>query len=142
MTTILRSPVQIGSVTYDASPLSDEAKDALDEWVRMKYRQRIAPMIEELSGAAQQAMIREVLNELPTLTFVSHKGAKFMGTVEGMARLLYEMIRPNHKDVKYETLCKDMVDPENIIRAKDKFRELQQLNQLEKAPEEGKVQGS
>lgn len=142
MTTILRSPVTIGDTTYDASPLTDEAKDALDEWVRMKYRERVAPMLNELDGNALVVMTREVLSELPTLSFMSQRGSKYIGTVEGMARLFYEMIRPNHPDVKYETLCKDMLNPEHVNRAKEKFRELQQLDKPATEVQAGKAQGS
>ena len=123
--------------TYDASPLSDSGRDAMDEWVREKYRERMAPMLNMLTGDALLAAMNTMMKTLPTLSFVSEEGAKFVGTVDGMARLVYEMIRPNHPDVSYDVLRGEMTSPEHIRRANSKFRELEQLDAA-KATNEGK----
>ena len=101
----------------------------MDEWVREKYRERMAPMLNMLTGDALVAAMNRTMSTLPTMSFVSNEGAKFVGTVDGMARLVYEMIRPNHPDVTYETLCAEMTNPEHVRRANQKFRELEGLDQ-------------
>lgn len=131
-----RSPLRIGDRVYDASPLSDDGRDAMDAWVREKYTERLAPVLNSLSGAALVEATSQMLRLMPTLTFVSREGSKFVGTIEGMTKLVYEMIRPNHPDVTYEQLLRDMGNPENIRKANEKFKALHEL----KEPPKGKRQ--
>lgn len=89
-------------------------------------------------GAALDALANQVATILPSLGFMSAVGARFLGTMEGMARIVYEMARPNHPDLKYEDLKSCMVEANNVRAANAKFRELEQLDKPTGVPQEGK----
>lgn len=117
--------MKLGDKTFEVSPLNDASRDALDEWVRSKFVERVSPIINSLTSEKDKAIaLDRAYDKALSLTWMSGEGAKLMGTVEGVARMLYEGVRQNHPDLTYEALCELLFDPENIRKANAIFREL------------------
>lgn len=121
---LTRHPITIGDKTYDMSPLDDAAHDSLDEWVRSKYVERNVGYLEKLQDKDKALAFKVAYDQAASLSWMSPFGARLMGTVEGVARLLYEGIRKNHPDITFEQLKKEMLDPDNIAKANAAFRHL------------------
>jgi hypothetical protein len=118
-----RSPIILGGTTYDVSPLTDEAHDSLNEWVRSTLAVKHASLITALTGDDKRVAVEASLKMLSSVTFMSPEGIKLMGTQEGVARMLWEGIRRNHSDVSFEKIKKELVSPEQIRAATAKFEE-------------------
>lgn len=105
------------------SPLTDEAHESLNEWVRQVLAKKHASLIETLKGEAQRIAIESSLKMLSNASFMSADGIKLMGTQEGVARMLWEGIRRNHPDVTYEKIKSQLITPGQIRAATAKFEE-------------------
>lgn len=129
----VRHPLQIGDKTYDVSPLTDEARENLDEWVRSKFVERASKLIEQMRTDSDKELgFKVAFRQAASLSWLSGEGAKMIATVDGMARMLYEGIRPNHPEVEYEALRKECFDPSIIMRVNATFNDLHGRNQTEK----------
>lgn len=120
----LRHPITIGNNTYEVSPLDDDSHMALDEWVRSKYIERNVQLLAALPQADKELALKVAYSEAATVTWLSGFGARLMGTVEGVAQLLYEGVRKNHPDVTPKMLKKDLMRPENLAKANAAFKHL------------------
>ena len=121
----LRHPITLGDKTYQVSPLDDDSLIALDEYVRAKFVARTAPLIEALkSEKDKQLAFAVAFRQSFALTWLSGEGAKTIGTVDGMAHLLYEGVRKNHPEVTVEELRRALFDPVNVRKANAVFTEL------------------
>lgn len=121
----VRHPITIGGKTYEVSPINDEGREALDEWVRAKFIERAAPMISKMSSDADKdRALRIAYSQAFSLTWLSGEGARLIATVDGVAKMLYEGIRPNHPDVSFEQIRAELFDPDNIRKATHVFDEL------------------
>jgi hypothetical protein len=135
----VRHPIVIGDKTYDVSPLSDEGREAMDEWVRAKFVERITPIIDALKNRQdREAALDRAFTRAFEITWMSEEGSKLIGTVEGVAKLLYEGIRPNHPDVTFDELKQQMFSAENVDKANAIFRELNIRRNKEAKPDPGK----
>lgn len=120
----LRHPITIGGRTYEVSPLDDDSHLSLDEWVRAQYINRNVKLLAALPQADKELALRVAYSEAATISWMSGFGARLMGTIEGVAQLLYEGVRKNHPDVTPQMLKKDLMSPENIAKANAAFKHL------------------
>lgn len=120
----IRHPITIGDKTYEISPLNDESHLSLDEWVKSKYIQAVVKLNAALPQEDRAEALNVAYKEISTLSWMSGFGAKLMGTVEGVAQLLYEGIRINDPSIKPAQLAKDLLNPENMALANAAFRRL------------------
>ena len=121
----LRHPIKLGDKTFEVSPLNDISREALDEWVRSQFVERVLPIINGLASEKdRQLALDRAFDKSLSLTWMSGEGAKLMGTVKGVARMLYEGIRPNHPEIRFEDLCSLLFNPENVRLANAAFRQL------------------
>lgn len=121
----VRHPIKLGDKEYQVSPIDDSGREALDEWVRAKYVERISPLINAMKSEADKILaIDRAFAQASKMTWLSGEGAQMMGTVEGVARLLYEGIRKNHPEVTIEDFRAELFNSENIMKANAVFREL------------------
>lgn len=118
--------VEIGDRILVVSPLNDASRESLDHWVRERFAERSAILIDaQKSDAAKTILAEACAKTIMTLTFASKEGAQFIGTIDGMAFLIWQMVKDNEPDVTVDWLRKQMLDPSNVRKANDKFEQMQ-----------------
>lgn len=133
----IRHPVKLGDKTYFATALTDASLQSLDMWIRSKYVERAIELIKRAPPEDKETAYRVATQEAASLGWKSGFGQQLMGTVEGVAQLLWEGVRENHPDVTVEELRKFLMDGEAVHEANNAFRA---LNMKEKEPTKGKAQ--
>lgn len=117
-----RRPLKIGGVEYMASQLSDKDIAELDEWLRARF---ISMARDSLGPDCSQKQIDDTLavamRDAMGLTWMSGIGARVMASVDGVARLAWQMVHHSHPTVTYEEIRKHMYDPRNMANVNDAF---------------------
>ena len=116
---------EVRTIEYRMRPLSDVDMTELDEWVRSTY---IANARKSLGADCTQTEREETLSLAMTqavgMSFLSGIGARMMGTVDGVARLVWQSIKAEHPDVTVEMVKGYMFDKANIAEGNRKWKEL------------------
>lgn len=129
---LTRFPLTLGDTTFQLSPLDDNSHESLDEWVRERYVEQTTKFIKALTSKEDKELALNVAySKASELTWLSSYGAKMIGTVDGMAQLLYELARKNHPEVTQKTMRELMLDPNNVAKVNAKFMH---MHPLKKAP--------
>jgi len=120
--TAARYPVKIGNVELLMSPMSDKDISEIDNWLRATY---LANARASLNGETNQALRNETIavasKEAMTISLFSEHGKRMLGTVDGMARLLWQSVHRNHPTVTYEELRAQLFDPSNLNAVNEAF---------------------
>ena len=133
----IRHPVKLGDKTYFATALTDASLQSLDMWIRSKYVERAIELIKKAPPEDKEIAYRVATQEASSLGWKTGFGQQLMGTIEGVAQLLWEGVRENHPDVTVEELRKLLMDGDAVREANSAFRT---LNMKEKEPTKGKAQ--
>lgn len=127
--TSARRPIRLGDREFLASPLTDRDIAELDEWIQEHFidlaRRSLKPSTSE---ADRELTMRVAMREAMSLTWLSGQGARIMGTVDGLSRLLWQMIHHSHPEVRPEQLRAYLIDPKlaqaNMQQVNDAFAKL------------------
>lgn len=112
-------PVELNGKIYYASPLTDEAYDRLDEYVRALYARGQSALLDATNNkVAQQLIIEASLQQMALLQWSDGLGRKMITTVAGMMQLLYESVRLNHPELSFNQFRKDLRE---TIKTDDKL---------------------
>lgn len=130
-------PVKLGNKTYFATALTDASLQSLDMWIRSKYVERAIELIKKAPPEDKEIAYRVATQEASSLGWKSIFGQQLMGTVEGVAQLLYEGIKENHPEVTPEELRAFLLDGDAVNEATNAFKTLNMRK--EKAPTKGKA---
>lgn len=110
---------------FIVEPLSDVDISELDEWVRARIVKTARDSLDSTLSPAERIETLEVAMRLAQgESMLSAQGARILGTVDGMARLMWQTIRHRHPNLELETLRGYMFDPRNVEAATVLFREL------------------
>lgn len=105
-----RYPVMGKSREYSCSPLTDAAHDALTAWVRQRFHEEHAALVDSLRTHDQQeAAIRELIKTSSALTWHDSVGMKYISTVDGILRLLYEGCRVSEPTLEFVAFKADIL---------------------------------
>lgn len=128
--------------TFNLTPMSDRDMTELDNWLQAEYvRLARASLPDFCTPEERQETIQMAISKAMTLTFLSGEGAKIMGTVQGMARLIWTNLKRHHPDVSFEELKSYMYDPANIKEANETWRNLNLGPRLPKGDKGGEAPG-
>lgn len=124
-----RRPIRFGNTEYLASPLTDRDIAELDEWIQEHYIDLARRSLRSSTSEADRELtMRVAMREALTLTWLSGQGARIIGTIDGLTRLLWQMVQHNHPNVTPAQLRAHLTDPrtlqENISRINDTFEKL------------------
>lgn len=120
-----KHPIEVGDKTYQVSALSDEARDALDEWVRRKFVDGSMDIVNAIADAdTRDRAIDRLFAQSMSITWASPKGAELMATPEGQAYLFFVACKQNHPELTFEELKAQFFDPETVVKCNAVFREL------------------
>lgn len=121
-TTAARTPLKLGGRELLVSPLTDRGIAELDEWLRWRYLQNVRDSFRpEDSGEVREMETRIAQENALSITMLSGRGVKILGTVDGMARLVLQMCAPNHADLTLDECRKLIASPENVRAATEAF---------------------
>ena len=104
-------PMKIGETTYRARTLSDKDFDELNAWVRFKFLQEALDTISMLAvnESRRAALEKNAILGSSSVTFNSSEGSRIINnTVEGIAKVGWQMIIHYHPGLKFEEFLKEV----------------------------------
>lgn len=124
-----RRPIFLGKEEYLAQQLTDRDISELDEWIRSRFIEMARKSLaSDASEEERERTLRVAMREAQSMTWVSGQGARIIGTIDGLARLMWQMIHHNHPGVTPEQIRRHLADPEtmreNMARINDTFEQL------------------
>ncbi len=108
----------IGGRALLFSPLTDKAIATYIEWIRGKHREETLKSIEGLEPEDRQALLRYAFDQRKYISMTSEITLIQLGTLEGVAKLAYLMVNPNHLGLSQEEvneLCGDPADAKQVL---------------------------
>lgn len=89
--TLVGSPIteEVGDLTLTIYPLSDYRIGEIDNWIKSRHINMAMTAAAGLAPAQANQLIDIALKQASSMTFLSAEGAKLMGTVDGIAAVLY-----------------------------------------------------
>lgn len=128
-------PLKLGTNTYRAEPLNDQDISELDNYVRKCYLDTAKLAINsDTSKEDRQEIMDVAIRTAATLSAFTGTGARIIATIDGWARMVWQMIHRNHPTVTYEQLRKEMLNPANIQEANGVFRKTNMPETVVKKP--------
>lgn len=106
------------------SALSDVDIGDMDEWLQAQI---VRVAIEGSKGQSQGIQDRVwalALKEAQTVSLMSGGGARVIGTVAGMTRLVWQMAKRRHPDITEAQIHGHILNPVNVREATRLFKEL------------------
>lgn len=106
--------IVLAGEVFTASPITDRGWDELDNWLQAEVvrvvRDQVAFELEEaeskddekLIAVKGQMLIADAMKTALGVNFHSEAGQLVLQSPRGAARAAFQMIRQNHKDVKYK----------------------------------------
>lgn len=124
-------PIKLDGEEYFASPLDDEDIVELDHWLQQSYIATVRGSLKVEYGSMEAVpdseydrAMRLAYAEAKAMTWTSGEGAKRMGSVEGVARVLWHQLKKRHPELTHADVCKMMFDVENVKVAREAFQKL------------------
>ena len=127
MTTRSQATAASGEITIDGkiyrmSPLSDKDIGELDNWIRIRViRLARQALTGEETEIEKRGIMGAAFEYATSLTWLD-KGVEEMGTLSGVARLLWQVLKRNHPELTTAGLETSIVEGEiNIDESMDVF---------------------
>ena len=115
-------PFKLGKKTYRLSPLTDADIGELDNWLRARTIRMVTDSLDGQAPDIRRELMHEAIVTASSITWLSDEGLKMMGTLDGMAQLVWQMARGNHPDATPQDVRKELGDPANLDQARAAFR--------------------
>lgn len=107
------------------APMTDRDMTELDEWVRAEFIRNARNSLGETATAAErQETLTLAMQQSFGLTFISGMGAKMMGTVDGIARLVWQGCKSNHDGLTFEFVKDLMFSQQNVAASNAAWKSL------------------
>lgn len=104
------TPLSLNGKEYRASPLSDKDISELDEWVQtLTIRRAQAALTDSMSTAERQELLQVAIREASAMTWVGGHGARMLATVDGMSRLVWQMLKKEHRDLTPDFVRQELI---------------------------------
>jgi len=113
--------ITLGEGKYRMSPLTDRDISELDNWLRV---QTLRLARESCAGADDDTMdrvMRVAFTHVNELTWTGPSGRALMGTIDGVARLVWQTIKAQHPDMTHDKVRVCLLDPRTLSAAIDVF---------------------
>lgn len=112
------------------SALTDKDMTELDEWVRSEYiKNARLSLPANASTEERNETLALAFNQAFGLTFISGLGARMMGTVDGVARLIWQGCLKAQPNITFEFVKSLMFDAKNVKASNDGWKNLNIPNQ-------------
>ena len=127
--------ITIDDKIYQMAPLTDKDIGELDNWIRIRVIQLARDSLSgNESSHESKAIMHAAFEYASSLTWLD-KGTEEMITLEGVARLLYQVLKANHPELTPAYLAECIVgDKINVNEALDVFDLLHNVEQVKKKP--------
>lgn len=121
MADVTAAPAEIvlGDKTFRMSPLTDADMSEIDNWLRVRALRLARESVAGATAAERREVMQLALEFVPNISFTQHSGAEMMGTLDGVARLLWQGIQHNHPDVTLAEIQSRILKPETLQFAMD-----------------------
>lgn len=114
--------------TLTMRSLDDESLVAMDEWVRSRAMKTALSSIDSFApGPARQSYIDQAIRTASSFTWMSGEGAKIMGSIEGVAKMMHESVKQDHPDLTIDRVRRMFFDSRNITRFNAHFKRLNSM---------------
>ena len=111
------SPLRINGREFKARTLTDRDYVELDEYIQHKLLEKEKILIDKmnLSSADRMEMTQAALKNAAVASWATNEGAKIMGTIEGTARLGYQMVAARHSQLSFEEFYEHMNKSNDLL---------------------------
>lgn len=112
-------PLKLGEKTYQLSPLLDIDIEELNNWLRSTFIDMARSSIPaNASKAVREETLAVAMREARRLSWVEGYGAELMSSgLDGITRVIFQSIKKNHPDLKFEDLRSELMNPDNLETA-------------------------
>lgn len=140
--TAASAEITIEGKLYQISPLTDIDIGELDNWVRVRViRLARASLTGEETEAEKKSTMQSAFEYASPLTWLN-KGIEEMATLDGVARLLWQVLKKHHPEltVKYIKACivTDKIDVDDTMDVFDLLNGLTKEAAKKKSPQRAK----
>lgn len=108
-----------GEVVYSMSALTDKDESELDEYVQARFidnvRRSLPDDLHDKDEAQWRRIMTLAMEESLGLRYSRRPGSRVFTTTKGVARLAWQGIKRNHKDVTIDQIHELMYDPRNVL---------------------------
>jgi hypothetical protein len=112
-------------VTLLITALTDKDMTELDEWVRSEYiKNARLSLPANASTEERNETLALAFNQAFGLTFISGLGARMMGTVDGVSRLIWQGCRKEQPGITFEFVKSLMFDAKNVATSNETWKNL------------------
>jgi hypothetical protein len=107
------------------SPLTDKDIAELDNWLQSRVVEIAVRAIPQNAPAAlREELLTIALKHATSMSWMTGEGAKQMGTIDGVSRVLWQSLKKEHPDITHDAVRSMMLDPRTIQYALVKFKDL------------------
>jgi hypothetical protein len=118
-------PIELAGVEYHLSPLTDRDIEELTNWLRASFvRMASESLTPEMTQAQRDEVLGAAMREARKIDWVSGEGARTMGTLDGISRVLWHGLRKRHPDLTYEAVRALITDAKTVAKASAVFKAL------------------
>lgn len=113
------APLKLNTTTYQFTPFTDLDMVELDNWVQegiIDLAQRTIDRNPSKPPAWGDRLLRVAFREASSAVFASPEGTKKIGTIQGMARVVWQGIKAEHPDVTIEEIILELRGPGVLVR--------------------------
>lgn len=140
-------PLELGGTEYLVSPLTDGDISELDNWLQARYISRIRESLAQQYDGAENIPDAEYTRAMTLagkealgISWMSGEGARLMASVDGISRVLWQMIKRRQPDVTHAFIREQCYSPVTAKLAGELFQKLN-LDPVLRATEEGREPG-
>lgn len=124
---------------YQMSGLTYKDQSELDDWAQARFIDNVRRSLPDgLPEAQWKSMMALAMAESLGIRFSSRPGSRLFTTTKGIARLAWQGIKRNHKDVTVDELHELMFDPKNVLEVHQHYDKVNDV-QIEKRKDGGKA---
>lgn len=119
-------PLKLGDLDLKLEPLTDKDIEELDNWLRSTMidmaRKSLTP---DMTQQERDEILGAAMREARHMQMLSQQGARFVSSVEGITRVIYQSLTDDSRTlVSYEALRDALMKPENVDAAMLVWKEL------------------
>ena len=117
--------IMLGGKEYLLDVLTDVDIEELTNWLRSSVIQAAqASLTDSMTPAERKEVLGVAMDQARGLSWISGDGAKAMGSLSGVARVLWQGLKRRYPDLSHEDVRKLIMDPKTLDYAMSIWNEL------------------
>lgn len=123
--------------SYRMSPLTDKDIVELDHYVQSEFIARARESCKDADDREARLTIEIALEKSAAVGFTTEYGARLMGTVDGLTRLVWQSLKTLQPHLTEDNLRELLFDPNNVREVNTVFRRMHHVDEKKKGAPSG-----